>query len=60
MKKWFNFETENPSVKDNLRMYLKANDIKYELSSCFDGWHFEIFVDENRVEDINEFLDFYC
>lgn len=60
MKKWFNFETENPSVKDNLRMYLKCNDIKYELSECFDGWHFEIFVDENRVEDINEFLDFYC
>lgn len=60
MKKWFNFETENPSVKNNLRKYLKCNNIKYELSSCFDGWHFEIFVDENRVEDINEFLDFYC
>ena len=60
MKKWFNFETENPSVKDDLRKYLKCNNIMYELSACFDGWHFEIFVDENRIEDINEFLDFMC
>ena len=60
MKKWYSYNTDNPIIKDELRTYFKNYNIYYELSECFDGWHFEIFVDENRVEDINEFLDFYC
>ncbi len=60
MKKWYNYDIYNINVRDAVRKYLHENHIYYELSECFDGWHFEIFVDENRVEDINEFLDFYC
>lgn len=57
MKKWYNYETMNPNVKDEVRRYLKQNHIYYELSECFDGWHFEIYLDENEVENINSFLD---
>ena len=57
MKKWYNYETENPIIKDKLRRYFHENEIKYELSTCFDGWHFEIWLDENKVENVNTFLD---
>ena len=57
MKKWYNYETENPIIKDKLRRYFHENKIKYELSACFDGWHFEIYLDENEVENVNSFLD---
>ena len=57
MEKQYNYETiENPIV-DKLRRYFHENKIKYELSACFDGWHFEIYLDENEVENVNSFLD---
>ena len=57
MEKWYNYETiENPIV-DKLRRYFHENNIKYELSACFNGWHFEIELDENEVENVNSFLD---
>ena len=57
MKKWYNYETENPIIKDELRRYFHENKIKYELSACFDGWHFEIWLNENETENVNSFLD---
>ena len=57
MEKWYNYETENPIIKDELRRYFHENKIKYGLSACFDGWHFEIYLDENEVENVNSFLD---
>lgn len=57
MKKWYGYETMNPNIKDELRRYLKNNHIYYELSECFDGWHFEILCDDMECEDINRFLD---
>ena len=57
MEKWYNYETiENPIV-DKLRRYFHENKIKYELSACFNGWHFEIYLDESEVENVNSFLD---
>lgn len=57
MKTWKNFETESRKIKSELRKYLKENNIYYELSGCFDGWHFEILCDDLECEDINRFLD---
>ena len=57
MKKWYNYNTDNPIIKDELRIYFKDNNIYYELSECFDGWHFEIKADENEAEKITWFLD---
>lgn len=57
MKTWRNFETMNPTIKHELILWLKKNDIYYEVSECFDGWHFEILCDNMECEDINRFLD---
>ena len=57
MEKWYNYETENPIIKDELRRYFHENKIKYELSACFDGWHFEILCDNMECEDANRFLN---
>ena len=57
MKKWYSYETMNPNVKDEVRRYLRQNHIYYELSECFDGWHFEILCDNMECEDANRFLD---
>lgn len=57
MKKWYSYETINPNVKDELRKYLKNNHIYYELSECYDGWHFEILCDDIECENANRFLD---
>ena len=43
-RKWMNFETMFRSLKDGLRKFLKENSIKYELSGCGAGWHFEVYV----------------
>ena len=57
MKKWYSYETMNPNVKDEVRRYLKQNHIYYEVSECFDGWHFEILCNDMECEDVNRFLD---
>lgn len=57
MKKWRNFETMNQNIKHNLILWLKKNDIYYEVSECFGGWHFEILCDNMECEDVNRFLD---
>lgn len=57
MKKWYSYDTDNPIVKDELRRYLKDNNIYYELSECFEGWHFEIKLSESEAEKVTWFLD---
>ena len=54
--KWYGYETTNPNVKDELRKYLRNNNIYYELSECFDGWHFEIKLEEEKFETVDWFL----
>ena len=55
--KFYNFETLFRSVKDALRKYLQDNGIYYELSSCFQGWHFEVKLTISQLEKANAFLD---
>ena len=57
MKKWYNFETMFKSLRDDLRVYLKNHKIRYELSGCFEGYHFEIFASEAEAGAIDDFLD---
>lgn len=56
MAKWYNYETTIQHERDALRGYLKSNGIYYELSSCFDGWHFEVKATEEQLNAINAFL----
>lgn len=55
--KWYNYETLNRKDADLLSMYLKAQKIKYERSGCYDGYHFEIYVDGDTLQSVNAWLD---
>lgn len=55
--KWYSFEVYFETIKDELRKYLKENNIYYELSGCFDGWHFEIKMSDEQMKNVNEFLN---
>lgn len=57
--KWYNFETMFRSLKDALREYLKTIGIKYELSGCGKGWHFEILLSPSEVTEVNKWLDMH-
>ena len=56
-KKYYNFETRFISLRDNLREYLKNNNIYYELSGAYSFYHFEVLASEEDVAKINTFLD---
>ena len=56
MNKWISRETSNVEVKDAFRRYLRNNNIYYELSDCFDGWRFEIKIENaDDLEDVEWF-----
>lgn len=55
--KWYNYETLSRKDADLLSMYLKTQKIKYERSACYDGYHFEIYVDNNTLQSVNAWLD---
>lgn len=55
--RYYGYYTDNAQIKSNLTNYLKNANIIYEVSGCYDGWHFEILLDESGVENVNSFLD---
>jgi hypothetical protein len=56
---WYNFETQEKTVKENLRKYLKENNINCSISGCYDGWHFEINCNPEDVARIDNALDVF-
>ena len=59
MAKYYNFETIDEALKDGLRVYLHEIGVYYELSECFEGWHFEIKANAEEFALINNWLDDY-
>ena len=59
MRKFWNFETAIPELKDKLREMLYGNKIYYELSEAGKAWHFEIKCNDEEVALVDEFLDRY-
>ena len=57
MKKNYWYDTDNPIIRDELRKYLKDNNIDCEPSECFDGWHFEIEMSKEEAEKTTWFLE---
>lgn len=55
--KYYNFETMFRSLRDELREYLKSNNIYFELSSAPACHHFEILTNENGAEQISAFIE---
>lgn len=54
--KWYNLETNAPELRDSLRVYLKKNNILYELSGAGAGWHFEIYTSPEGAAKINDHI----
>lgn len=58
-KKWYNLETDNDVVKQELRKYLKMEKIYYEASGIDRKFvHFEVKCSKIELDDINRLLDF--
>ena len=55
--RYYSYETPETTRRDALRVYLKQNRIIYELSGCFNAYHFEIKATPEQLERINAFLD---
>ncbi len=55
--RWYNLETEDMQLRDKLREYLKRNGIRYELSECGTGVHFEVYCDARDQKLINDYID---
>jgi hypothetical protein len=55
--KFYNFETMFVSLRDQLRQYLKDNNIYYELSGAGSYYHFEILTDAAGAALVNDLID---
>lgn len=53
----YSFETMHDNLKEKLIMFLKENNIYYELLDCGDGWHFEISCNKAELDLCNNFLE---
>lgn len=58
-RQFHSFDTDNAHLKDSLREFLHDQNVYYELSDCFDGWHFEVRVDHAECDMVNSWLDKY-
>lgn len=56
-RKYYSFHTSFRSLKDELRNFLKENDIYYELSGCISNWDFSVLCNLDELEKVNAFLD---
>lgn len=56
MRKWFNTELSKREW-EKVRVFLKANDIKYEASGVGTMVHIEVLVNSKETDIINSFLD---
>ena len=55
--RYYSYETCVTAHRDAMRYYLKTNKIVYELSGCFDAYHFEILATPEQLDQINAFID---
>lgn len=54
--KWYNVEL-NTVEAENLHQELMEQNIKHEMSAVYNLIHFEILLNSNQVNDINNLID---
>lgn len=54
-KKYYSAELDTKTA-EALKVFLKQNNIYFEPSACYNLIHFEIKVDKNELEKVNNFL----
>ena len=55
--KYYHVELFDRNEKEMFSHYLKINNIRYEASGCYNGWHFSILMSPDQVETTQSFLD---
>lgn len=56
-RQFYWYETMFRSLRDELRNFLKSQNIYYELSEAGEYYHFEIKANAEELKRVNEFLD---
>ena len=56
MKHFYNVEL-NAEQAEELKVYLKENNIYFEPSACYNLIHFEVKMDNEEFEKVNKFLE---
>lgn len=56
MKKWYSVEL-NHEQAENLKAFLKENQIYFEPSACYNLIHFEIKMDGAEAKMVNDYLE---
>jgi hypothetical protein len=56
MKKWYNYETCFTSEAEKMRDFLITEGIKFELSGCYNAYHFEILCSRDEFNRVNDWL----
>lgn len=54
--KWYNVEL-NTTEAENLHQELMERNIKHEMSASYNLIHFEILLNSNQVNDMNNLID---
>ena len=54
--KWYNVEL-NLNEAEQLHQELMERDIKHEMSAAYNLIHFEILLNSNQVNDMNNLID---
>lgn len=57
MTKFYNIELINPEEITNFKTFLKLYKIYFEVSAAGSYTHFEVKLNENQLEAVNEYLD---
>lgn len=59
MKQYYSLNINTSNVKNALTIFLKEQDIYYEVSSLYPniGYHFEILCDLSELKIVNSWLD---
>ena len=64
MRKWYNVELWQGYITDNLKAYLRMEEIKYSVSDCTPlprtgEWmlHFEVYCTAEEAQAISEHID---
>lgn len=56
MERYVNVEI-NENEAEKFRNFLKANNYKFETSSCYNLVHFEVYADDNGIRKADKFLE---
>jgi len=56
-QKWFHFDTQFRSLRNDFRSFLKKSGIEFEISEGCAGFHFEILLNADQKNAVEKWLE---